>query len=147
MIQPSLVVDNIQKVSFKEAKIVPGDSNSAFYLNVTYRVENLHGVFELYMPKISLKDFFKPDVLPHIVHDEEPFELWNERNSLVPRVSPNFIFDQNNNGALILEEDKILDLGRKGFEVKMIKKKEWEMTLEEIEKKLGHKIKIISKEG
>lgn len=146
MIQQSLVIDGLQKVAFKEAKIIPGDSDNAFYLDVTYTFENLYGIFELHIPKISMKDFFKPDSLPNIVHDEEPFELFNERLLTMPKPSPNFIFCQHNGGSLVLKESKIGNLTRDpGYEVITIKEKEREMTLEEIEKKLGHKVKIVAK--
>lgn len=146
MIHQSLVIDQLQKVAFKEAKIIPGDSNAAFYLDVTYTFENLYGIYELHIPKINLKDFFKPDSLPNIVHDEEPFELFDERLLRMPKPSPDFIFCSHNGGSLILEEIEIGALKKnKSFEIKMIEEKEKEMTLEEIEKKLGHKVKIIAK--
>lgn len=148
MIEKSLIVMGLRNVKFKEAKIVEGDSTCPFYLDVTYTFENLYGVYELRIPKIRMGSFFQRNQLPDIVHNYNRFvpdELLgcccNTRMTAGVTSNQNFI--QGHGDCLMIERLEVKD--DKPFYITTIKEKEREMTLEEIEKELGHKIKIVAK--
>lgn len=136
---------DLQNVKFKEAKIVEGDSKCPFYLDVTYTFENLYGIYELHIPKIRMDSFFHPNRLPDIVHDGyDPTNLLGCCcNKTMLRSTPNPDFIQGDGDCLLAERLGTSD--NKSFYLTTIKEKEREMTLEEVEKALGHKIKIVAK--
>lgn len=147
--EKSLMVAGLQNAKFKEAKVVEGDSTCPFYLDVTYTFENLYGIYELHIPKIRMGSFFQKNQLPNIVHNYnefDPAELFGCCcNRRMTGVTSNQNFIQGHGDYLIIEHLGTGTKDDKVFYIKTIKEKDREMTLEEIEKELGHKIKIVAK--
>lgn len=145
MMEKSLIITDLQNVKFKEAKIVEGDSKCPFYLDVTYIFENLYGIHELHIPKIRMDSFFHPNRLPDIVHNRyDPTNLLECCcNETMFCLTPNPVFIQGEGNCLLAEQFGTKE--NKSFYLTTIKEKEREMTLEEVEKTLGHKIKIVAK--
>lgn len=133
LLNSALIFKNPERATFKDVKLIEGDSESPFYLDVTYEIENLDAIFELHMPRISVKNFLE--------------------HYRVPRIScelSDCFFHDGNKIKYFIEEDYGLDpilILENEYELKLIKNKVQEMTLSEIEKKLGHPVKIISKKG
>lgn len=75
----SLLVKNLLNVKFKDVRLVPGDSQAPFYLDIGYEVENTHGYFEIWFKKVDLKNFIPMNKLPNVVYDEgdENEEIYN----------------------------------------------------------------------
>ena len=138
-------VKNLQRVDFKRVKIVPGDDVSPFYLDVTYEFENQYGIFELNIPKIRMDMYFQNHQLPNIRRKgakydccinlmRSSFNLPAFIDSYMPGLGLSVI-------PVPTKDDSAPDIE---FKITQIKRKELEMTLEDIEKKLGHKVKIVS---
>ena len=112
--------------TLKEYKLYP--ESGYLYMSLTYEIEDEHVVKEIHIPKIATC----------IPTGREPF---------INHVT-------TSHGSIY---DVILDIGSMEYQVikggvddmylteKILYEKPTEMTLEEIEKKLGHKIKIVSK--
>lgn len=150
MLRNCIEVENLQRAEFKSAQILPGDEISPFYLDITYEFENLHGIFELHLPKVRMDMFFKNDQLPDVKKMEEccygsfsPIHFLSPISSILP----SFIAPCYNSGVGLC----LKPISSKGgcctdmyLEINLVKEKEQEMTLEDIEKELGHKVKIVS---
>lgn len=132
MVENCIKVDELQRVDFKDVKVLPGDQISSFYLDVTYEFENPYGIFELHIPRIRMDKYFRPHTLPNIKRETDEAALDSINGPYIDSVSlMNF--------GLFLKCDGCID-----FEIKTIKEKVPEMTLEDIEKELGYKVKIVS---
>ena len=94
-----------------------------YYLSPRYRVENDNCIKEIYIPKARLKTSW----------DKVTVELDTFRNNYMCNLGF---------GNLDLYAD---DAGHMYYET-LIEEKTHDMTLEEIEKKLGYKVRIITKE-
>ena len=100
-----------------------------YYLAATYRIEDKHSIREIDIPKIRL------------MQSENAFTINLEDNRL------GFREGYINFGFGNLQLDKVLDENAIPYfyTERVLEEKYTEMTLDEIEKKLGHKIKIVSK--
>lgn len=97
-----------------------------WYLNVTYRVETPEAVNEVNIPKIRL------NINPHSFRIERRFEeLFGGSVGCWADIG----FGEK---ELLCKDDYY-------FVERTVKFKTKEMTLDEIEKKLGHKVKIVNK--
>lgn len=95
-----------------------------YYLTAVYEVENESGIYELTIPKIDLpvRNGIPDMTVEHNWYGEDHTEI-------------NLGF-----GDLELLHDS----GRPAWFAKCVKEKTHELTMAEIEKKLGYKIKIVS---
>lgn len=104
--------------------VLKKDVNGCYYLGAKYRIEDENSIRELHIPKILLN--VRPNNV--IINYGEP--------CLRPEVDIGFgymplFYEDPRNKAYCTEA--------------VIKEKTHEMTLDEIEKKLGYKVKIVSK--
>lgn len=105
--------------------------NGAYYLSLEYLLEDENKVEKLTIPraKIPIDDGF----YPVLVHSTPTFSTYFGGG----RVSLNSGYEGH---RFELKADPNGNL----FKFETIKEKEHEMTIEEIEKKLGYKVKIVS---
>lgn len=105
-----------------------------FHLNVTYQYEDEKGIHEYNIPKISIP--INSGVIPNIREDISESIEWGYYKLHRHTVDLGF-------GDLTVEknEDNVLAVD------KVIKWKYHEMTIEEIEEKLGYKVKIVGEKG
>lgn len=103
---------------------------SGYYLSARFEVEDKHSLREAVIPKIRLT--IQPDkvILAHTDSDRE------DRRT---HIDLGF-------GYMPLEYGEV-EGQRRLYSEKVLKENVTEMTLDEIEKKLGHKIKIVNKKG
>ncbi len=94
-----------------------------YYLTAKYRVEDEHSVSELNFPKIRLR------INPNYVAIRQEGDMWLET-----AVDIGF-------GYARLEPDS----NNVYFTATVLEEKVQEMTMDEIEKKLGYKVKIVNK--
>ena len=117
--------DNIKLKKFALAQDERG-----YYLTATYRVEDKHAIREIDIPKIRLN------------LDEKRFGIEIENDPLLcyktGKVDLGF-------GYLPLDWEKNKDGLTYLFTERTLQEKYTEMTLDEIEKKLGYKVKIVNK--
>lgn len=102
-----------------------GNTRDGYSLDITYLVEDLDRVERYALPRVYLPI------------NKYGFVIDSERIGFEDVVRADVGFGPTK----LLRDDKGVC-----FTVKTIKEKTKEMTLEEIEKKLGHKVKIISEE-
>lgn len=109
-----------------------------YYLRATYEVERDDGIYEMIIPKIDLN--INASVTPDINTYIDNGSPWS-----FPRKTCTVRFDNVTCHKYNLKEDDIgLPYNQKVFYTeKLIKSKVKEMTIEEIEKKLGHPVKIV----
>lgn len=103
--------------------------DTGYFLSATFKVETEHSIREIDIPKIQL------NINPYKVCIETEYSPYSKRE--MPSINLGFGW---------------LPLGRSDFEghevfftEKILEEKYTEMTLDEIEKKLGYKVKIVSK--
>lgn len=131
--------NNMTTHKVKNVELIKEDGN--YYLDITYELENDSRVEELHIPRAKIP--FCGDAFPEIKSEDkfgDPFEYLG-RHISVP-VIEKVTLNTGSCNDLALKRDK--DGYR--YTIKTIKEKTQEMTLAEIEKKLGHKIKIISED-
>jgi hypothetical protein len=100
-----------------------GEDGLGYYLSPRYKVEKDHEFLEVYIPKARLN------------LNRHRLEIYHDAKSNNPACNIGL-------GTMVLYAD---DDGFTYYEA-ITEHKPKEMTLEEIEKKLGHKVKIVSKE-
>lgn len=118
--------ENYYNVKLKKLD-VHEDKDNELYLSLIYKAENDLGVFEITIPKILLK--IKTNFLPELKS-----VLFNTNLDNIAVVSSNMEY--------LLGKDKDDSI----YTVKKVKDKIHEMTISEIENKLGYKIKIVNDE-
>lgn len=114
-----------EKVEVKDVKLIK--NSYGYCLDMTYRVEDDKEVREVHIPYLQLP------ISPTI------FAIGNDWNEYYSFYTADVGF-----GPMRLFGTVGKDKGE-CFTIKTIKEKTKEMTLAEIEKKLGHKVKIVSK--
>lgn len=119
---------NCEGIELKKFELNKDDRG--YYLSAAYRVEDKHSIREIDIPKIRLyldnKRFtVKIENDPYLCHKVGYVNLGFGEVPLD--------WDMNEDGLTYL------------FTEKIIEEKCTEMTLDEIEKKLGHKVKIVNK--
>lgn len=102
--------------------------NGKFYLKFIYEYEDMNGVYELTLPKVELPIDVKN--IPKIEEDCDLSSVMIRKNYIV--------FGKNN--VLWLQPDKKQHV----YYLKLLEDKRVELTMEEIEKRLGYKIKIVN---
>lgn len=113
-----------KNVKLKNVNVYSEDGD--YYLSVTYQYETDRAMKEVTIPKIALS--ICKNCLPRVSHNVSLFGM--------PQYEINFGF-----GDLIARYDESI---HGCFQEKLIAKKVYKMTVEEIEKKLGHKVEIVS---
>lgn len=113
------------KCELKDLGLVKDENTNEYYLTATYRVEDENEIRGVTIPKIKLP----------VVQDSLMVDVDTKSTRLFPDVSIAMGF-----GTLDIEYGK----DGKWFYETVIHEKVHEMTLEEVEKKLGHKVKIVS---
>ena len=103
--------------------------NGCLYLNLRYKYETDSGVYELVIPRVDLGILTKGE-LPIFASDCSGLRI-----DYCARFNTN-CYD--------LEKTAIPGYGNIAYLINEIKEKRREMTLEEIEKKLGYKVKVVS---
>ena len=123
---------NYYKGKIKELKLdwtMDGEGNKSYYMSMIYEYETEKGVYQLEMPKISL------------CRDTDALHVRTNPIGRTASVSIGSIHGAN------LKLDKVGGVLCDILYVeRLIKEKVQEMTLDEIEKKLGYKVKIVNKE-
>lgn len=119
---------NVESIELKRFAFNKDDRG--YYLSATYRVEDNHTIREIDIPKIRLN---LDDKRFRIEIENDPFLCHR-----VGRVDLGF-------GELPIDWDMNKDGQAYLFTEKILEEKYTEMTMDEIEKKLGYKVKIVSK--
>lgn len=125
----------MRTIKVKKANLYKEDDK--WYINATYFYEDDRYKKEINIPKIHIPlEQFEGDV--DMTYSDTPF-----------RRNPCLVEYQARFGNLIMPLE-LADVGLKGQEPvpyteKIIEEKTQEMTIDEIEKKLGYKIKIVNK--
>ena len=128
-----------KKVILKERKVFEKDNH--LYLKLVYDYEDDYGIHEVIIPKLDLE--IRTDCLPLIKHDSYagPMDILNY---YINRYSDTFILLRDDvavrkNGVTLMCENA-------AYVTNTLKEKPKEMTIAEIEKKLGYKVKLVSEE-
>ena len=114
----------------KLTKFALEQDERGYYLAATYRVEDDHAIREIDIPKIRLS------------LDKKRFSIKLEHD---PYACHRVGYVNLGFGELPLDWDVTSDGQAYLYTDKILEEKYTEMTLDEIEKKLGHKIKIVNK--
>lgn len=130
-----------KNVILKERKVFEEDNH--LYLKLVYEYEDERGVHELIIPKIDLE--IRTDHLPIINLDSYagPMDILNyyiNRYTDVFRLFRDDVTVRKNGERYVCPNA--------AYVINTLKEKPKEMTIAEIEKKLGYKVKVVSeKEG
>lgn len=123
-----------KKATLKDCQLYKKEDK--YYLSLTYEVEELDGIYEYNIPKVSL-----PIATDRILIEETTIGTYSHHcGRLFDDIENicNLVLD--NHARLKLEKDnEIL------YSSRLIKKKTRKMTLAEIEKELGYKVEVVSK--
>lgn len=112
------------------AKIFKDTNETFYYLDLTYITETEHDIQEVHIPKIKLPlEYAHIDTEPALFNNSAFLVFPSERFEILPTD---------------LEMDDKRNIDKCFCIVRTIKRKAVEMTLNEIEKKLGYKIKIVN---
>jgi hypothetical protein len=114
-----------EKVELRDVKLIK--NNYGYCLNLTYRVEDNTQIRDFNIPCLHLPISFKR------------FMIRTERDQFFE----NYVADVGFGNMNMLPGS--IGCDSPAYTIKTIKEKTKEMTLEEIEKKLGHKVKIVNK--
>ena len=125
----------IQKYSTPDVKITNQEfelykEDGRYYLRVDFDYENDYGVYKGHIDKVKFNVLFKG--------------IESEICSWTKSAKANFLVPSEYS-CVDCSFDIVKDSKDNFFTIEVIKEKVYEMSVEEIEKKLGHKIKIISK--
>ena len=117
------------KITNQEFELYKEDGK--YYLRVDFDYENEHGFYKGHADKIKFNM-----LLTNIEYNQN----YTSQNAKVEFCAPTY-------GGYVTNclFDILTDSNNHFFTVELVKEKVQETTVEEIEKKLGHKIKIISK--
>lgn len=129
-----------KNVFLKERKVFEEDNH--LYLKLVYEYEDERGVHELIIPKIDLE--IRTDCLPTISHDyyAGPMDILNY---YINRGSDTFILLRDD--VVVRKNGVRLACENAAYVINTLKEKPKEMTIAEIEKKLGYKVKLVSGTG
>lgn len=129
-----------ENVVLKERKVF--EEGNHLYLKLVYEYEDDRGIYELIIPKIDLE--IRTDLLPTIKNDDPwtgpiTLELYKIR------LGSN-IFDLLLSDVDVKKNGETLTCEKAAYVVNTLKEKRKEMTIAEIEKKLGYKVKLVSED-
>lgn len=108
------------------------EEDGQYYLKLKYIIEDVHRVKELEIPKVKIP--FNKNMYPNIVQDI--------RYGYITQYKLNADFEDD----LWIFPGETSEANHVYYTEKTIQEKHKEMTLAEIEKKLGYKIKIVAEE-
>lgn len=129
-----------KNVILKERKVFEEDNH--LYLKLVYEYEDERGVHELIIPKIDLE--IRTDQLP-VITDKHEFTLYSSiMNYEIKRGSDNFRLLRDD--VIVRKNGNRFIYPNTAYVVNTIKENPHEMTIAEIEKKLGYKVKLVSEE-
>lgn len=116
----------MEKRTIKSAKLYTEDGK--YYLGIVYNIETDHTIEELWIPKVRL-----------------PIENARIESELVSSFN-NRCFTLDYGDLLHLPlEDRESDQGSFTFKETLVKELPEDLTIEEIEKRLGYKVRIVNK--
>ncbi len=127
----------IKNVILKEYKVFEKDNH--LYLKLVYGYENDHGIYEIIIPKLDLE--IRTDYIPDIFHDscmgamDIPY-CYIQRNSAR--------FDLLQDDIIVVKNGETIKCEKAAYMHNTLKEKSTEMTIADIEKKLGYKVKLVS---
>lgn len=130
-----------KNVFLKEKRIF--EENNRLYLKLVYEYEDERGVHELIIPKIDLD--IHTDYLPRIDADSD---------DLIPSCIVDYFIKFNYTTFNLMKDNVTVRKNGEthicptaAYVINTIKENPHEMTLSEIEKKLGYKVKLVSGTG
>lgn len=130
-----------KNVVLKGRKVFEEDNH--LYLKLVYQYEDNCGIHELIIPKIDLE--IRTDCLPTINHDLHTGYM-GILNYYINRYSDTFVLLQDD--VAVRKNGVTLTFENAAYVKNTLKENPQEMTIAEIEKKLGYKVKLVSeKEG
>ena len=121
MFEPS---NDKQKVTLKNVKLHKDDT-WGYYLDVTYIIETLEDIREVNFPKLRL-----PIKSDSIIINRKIDDMYYIHSNVFADIG--------------FGEQQLLTKDGSYYTVKLLKTKTKEMTLSEIEKQLGHTVKIVN---
>lgn len=126
---------DIKNIRLKESEVTYDKETHELYLRMVYEYEAKDGVHELHIPKMRLGIF--GDKLP-VIGREYMSNIWRAGCGLheFQLYEADFEVPDKNGNLQKLNERYFADV--------LVKENPVEMTLEEIEKEIGYKIKIVS---
>ena len=125
-----IILDNLRKKCFlKDAQIYIQDGSR--YLKLVYEYEDGYGIHELTIPQVEFP-FGNCLNLTYICENNPALQRLSIRLCTVGDLTNVYLYDTKSDDGLVYYTDKI------------IKRKPKKMTLEEIERELGYKVKIVS---
>ena len=125
-----IILDNLRKKCFlKDAQIYIQDGSR--YLKLVYEYEDGYGIHELTVPQVEFP-FGNRLNLKHIYEANPALRRLSIRLCTEGDVANVFLYDTKTDDGFVYYTDKIIEYKPK------------KMTIEEIEQKLGYKIKIVS---
>ena len=119
---------NVDKLELKKFELLKDERG--YYLSAKYMVEDKHSIREVDIPKIRLK---LDEECFHIKTMHDPHGCYRVANIDLGFGELPLDWDKNEDGLAYLYREKILQ------------EKYTEMTMDEIEKKLGYKVKIVNR--
>ena len=116
------------------------EEDGQYYLKLNYIIEDDYKIEEVIIPKVRLP--FNKNVFPEITYSRE------DRDPIMYGIREESYIKTGCNNTLELRKCKIPETYNDIFYlVKIIDEKHKEMTVAEIEKALGYKVKIIAEKG
>lgn len=120
-------LSNNQIANLKEAKLYLNPQTASYKINAVYEVEDDEEINQVCLIGIDISSIIPKHYLPYVVH-----------NATID----NYDISRSYEVVTSIElDDKKIPIN--DIVIKTIKTKTKEMTIEEIEKALGHKIKIV----
>lgn len=113
--------------------------NGRLYLKLVYEYEDDHGAYELIIPKIDLE--IRTYDLPIIIHDSYAGPM-NILDCYIKRYSDTFTLLPDD--VEVKKNGETHTCKQVAYVTNTLKEKPQEMTIAEIEKKLGYKVKLVS---
>ena len=123
----------MRKFTLKDVELVKEDGK--YYITTKYDLETDYDFREVEVRKVPLPLSHVPDV-----REETPTILWADNNPIVP---PSHWFADLGYGNIFMGSVYTNPF----YYEKVVSQKTQELTLEEIEQKLGCKVKIVTKKG
>lgn len=127
----------IKNVILKEYKVFEKDNH--LYLKLVYGYENDHGIYEIIIPKLDLE--IRTDYIPDIISDYYigPMDI---SNCYIQRHSDKFNLLQDD--IIVVKNGETIKCEKATYIHNTLEEKPTEMTIADIEKKLGYKVKLVS---
>lgn len=127
----------------KDVKLISKEiveEDRLLYLSLKYQYEEKDGTHVLHIPRVALN--ILTDRLPECTTESSPYDIDPDCYILVPHHR----FELNKGPVVATNKfGEIVNIPRTNWVDCLIRENQIEMTIEEIEKKLGHKIKIVGK--